>query len=34
MYCRGNWVETEAAAGLVNELAKNAGTDYEGARKV
>jgi NAD(P)-dependent dehydrogenase (short-subunit alcohol dehydrogenase family) len=27
------WVETEAAAGLVNELAKNSGTDYEGARK-
>jgi NAD(P)-dependent dehydrogenase (short-subunit alcohol dehydrogenase family) len=27
------WVETEAAVGLVKELAKNAGTDYEGARK-
>ena len=28
------WVETEAAVGLVNELAGNRGTDYEGARKV
>jgi NAD(P)-dependent dehydrogenase (short-subunit alcohol dehydrogenase family) len=28
------WVETEAAVGLVNELAANKGTDYEGARKV
>src|SRR5262249_60280199 len=27
------WVETEAAVGLVKELARNAGTDYEGARK-
>jgi NAD(P)-dependent dehydrogenase (short-subunit alcohol dehydrogenase family) len=27
------WVETEAAVGLVNELAANQGTDYEGARK-
>jgi NAD(P)-dependent dehydrogenase (short-subunit alcohol dehydrogenase family) len=27
------WVETEAAVGLVNELAANKGTDYEGARK-
>src|SRR5213593_2581268 len=27
------WVETEAAVGLVNELAKNTGTDYEGARQ-
>ncbi len=27
------WVETEAAVGLVNELATNKGTDYEGARK-
>jgi NAD(P)-dependent dehydrogenase (short-subunit alcohol dehydrogenase family) len=27
------WVETEAAVGLVNELARTAGTDYEGARK-
>jgi NAD(P)-dependent dehydrogenase (short-subunit alcohol dehydrogenase family) len=27
------WVETEAAVGLVNELAAKAGTDYEGARK-
>ena len=26
------WVETEAAVGLVNELARNAGSDYEGAR--
>jgi NAD(P)-dependent dehydrogenase (short-subunit alcohol dehydrogenase family) len=26
------WVETEAAVGLVNELARNSGTDYEGAR--
>jgi NAD(P)-dependent dehydrogenase (short-subunit alcohol dehydrogenase family) len=27
------WVETEAAVGLVNELAANRGTDYEGARQ-
>jgi NAD(P)-dependent dehydrogenase (short-subunit alcohol dehydrogenase family) len=27
------WVETDAAVGLVNELAANKGTDYEGARK-
>ena len=27
------WVETEAAVGLVNELAAKSGTDYEGARK-
>src|SRR3984893_16979961 len=27
------WVETEAAVGLVNELAKNSGTDYQGARQ-
>jgi NAD(P)-dependent dehydrogenase (short-subunit alcohol dehydrogenase family) len=27
------WVETEAAVGLVNELAAKMGTDYEGARK-
>ena len=27
------WVETEAAVGLVKELAANMGTDYEGARK-
>ena len=27
------WVETEAAVGLVKELASNAGTDYEHARK-
>jgi NAD(P)-dependent dehydrogenase (short-subunit alcohol dehydrogenase family) len=27
------WVETEAAVGLVKELAANKGTDYEGARK-
>jgi NAD(P)-dependent dehydrogenase (short-subunit alcohol dehydrogenase family) len=27
------WVETEAAVGLVTELAANKGTDYEGARK-
>jgi NAD(P)-dependent dehydrogenase (short-subunit alcohol dehydrogenase family) len=27
------WVETEAAVGLVNELAANMGTNYEGARK-
>jgi NAD(P)-dependent dehydrogenase (short-subunit alcohol dehydrogenase family) len=27
------WVETEAAVGLVNQLAANKGTDYEGARK-
>jgi hypothetical protein len=27
------WVETEAAVGLVNELAKNTGTNYESARR-
>jgi hypothetical protein len=27
------WVETEAAVGLVTELAANRGTDYEGARQ-
>ena len=27
------WVETEAAVGLVNELAARSSTDYEGARK-
>jgi NAD(P)-dependent dehydrogenase (short-subunit alcohol dehydrogenase family) len=27
------WVETEAAVGLVEELAKKMGTDYEGARQ-
>jgi NAD(P)-dependent dehydrogenase (short-subunit alcohol dehydrogenase family) len=27
------WVETEAAVGLVNELAAKMGTDYEGARR-
>jgi NAD(P)-dependent dehydrogenase (short-subunit alcohol dehydrogenase family) len=27
------WVETEAAVGLVNALASNTGTDYEGARQ-
>jgi len=27
------WVETDAAVGLVNELASKQGTDYEGARK-
>jgi NAD(P)-dependent dehydrogenase (short-subunit alcohol dehydrogenase family) len=27
------WVETEAAVGLVKELAANSGTNYEGARK-
>jgi NAD(P)-dependent dehydrogenase (short-subunit alcohol dehydrogenase family) len=27
------WVETEAAVGLVNELAATRGTDYDGARK-
>lgn len=27
------WVETEAAVGLVRELARNAGTDYEDARR-
>jgi NAD(P)-dependent dehydrogenase (short-subunit alcohol dehydrogenase family) len=27
------WVETEAAVGLVSELAANQGTDYEGARQ-
>lgn len=28
------WVETDAAVGLVNEIAAKTGTDYEGARKV
>jgi NAD(P)-dependent dehydrogenase (short-subunit alcohol dehydrogenase family) len=28
------WVETEAAVGLVSEIAQKNGTDYEGARKV
>jgi len=28
------WVETDAAVGLLNELAASKGTDYEGARKV
>ena len=27
------WVETEAAVGLVNDLAASKGTDYQGARK-
>jgi len=27
------WIETEAAVRLVKELAKNTGTDYEGARQ-
>src|SRR3978361_2160926 len=27
------WVETEAAVRLVTELARNTGTDYEGARQ-
>lgn len=27
------WTETEAAVGLVNEIARNSGTDYEGARQ-
>jgi NAD(P)-dependent dehydrogenase (short-subunit alcohol dehydrogenase family) len=27
------WVETDAAVGLVNELAKTRGTDYEAARR-
>src|SRR5260370_26447208 len=27
------WVETEAAVGLVKQLAASKGTDYEGARK-
>jgi NAD(P)-dependent dehydrogenase (short-subunit alcohol dehydrogenase family) len=27
------WVETEAAVGLVKELARKTGTDYEGARQ-
>jgi NAD(P)-dependent dehydrogenase (short-subunit alcohol dehydrogenase family) len=27
------WVETEAAVGLVNELARTMGSDYEGARR-
>ena len=27
------WVETEAAVGLVNEIAAKTGADYEGARK-
>jgi NAD(P)-dependent dehydrogenase (short-subunit alcohol dehydrogenase family) len=28
------WVETDAAVGLVSEIAKKNGTDYEGAKKV
>jgi NAD(P)-dependent dehydrogenase (short-subunit alcohol dehydrogenase family) len=28
------WVETEAAVGLVSEIAQKNGTDYEGAKKV
>src|SRR6266446_4863357 len=28
------WVETEAAVGLVEEIARQNGTDYEGARKI
>ena len=28
------WVETDAAVGLVKELAAKRGTDYEGARKI
>ena len=28
------WVETEAAVGLVEDIARKNGTDYEGARKV
>jgi NAD(P)-dependent dehydrogenase (short-subunit alcohol dehydrogenase family) len=28
------WVETEAAVGLVSEIARKNGTDYEGAKKV
>ena len=28
------WVETEAAVGLVSEIAQKNGTDYEGARKI
>ena len=28
------WVETEAAVGLVSEIARRNGTDYEGAKKV
>ena len=27
------WVETDAAVGLVNELAASKGTDYDGTRK-
>ena len=27
------WVETEAAVGLVTEIARNSGTDYEGAKQ-
>jgi NAD(P)-dependent dehydrogenase (short-subunit alcohol dehydrogenase family) len=28
------WVETDAAVGLVSEIAQKNGTDYEGARKI
>jgi NAD(P)-dependent dehydrogenase (short-subunit alcohol dehydrogenase family) len=28
------WIETEAAVGLANRLAKEAGTDYEGGKKI
>jgi NAD(P)-dependent dehydrogenase (short-subunit alcohol dehydrogenase family) len=28
------WIETEAAVALVTRLADNAGTDYEGGRKL
>lgn len=28
------WVETEAAVGLFNEIARNGGSDYEGARQL
>ena len=28
------WVETDAAAGLVEDIARQAGTDYEGGRKI
>ena len=28
------WVETDGAVGLVEEIARQHGTDYEGARKI
>jgi NAD(P)-dependent dehydrogenase (short-subunit alcohol dehydrogenase family) len=28
------WIETDAAVGLTNRLAEEAGTDYEGGKKI